>query len=185
MLGIDPSMTATGIAVWRRPTRPGAPPVTYTLTASAPSTEAPLVRWRRILAKVWPECAGRTLIAVESLPQGRIEVSAMFIERAGLLALLQYGADARNIPVALINPSTLKGYATGSGRAGKHLMVQRCRTDLGLDPASDNEADAAWCMAMALDHYGLAPGRPRSTPTLKQQTHRRVVRWPNWTTDDE
>lgn len=175
IMGVDPSMTATGIAVLRNG-------VTYTLTATSPPDEDAVTRWRRILAKVWREVDGPTLMVVEDLPVGRFDVSAMYVERAGLGALLRYGADARSIPVALVNVATLKVFATGKGRADKHLMT---REALHRYPAisvrNDNEADALWLLAMGCQRYLNPAVNPLRRPmSAKQAASLDVVRWPHW-----
>lgn len=175
-MGVDPSMTATGVAVLRNG-------ITYTLTATSPSTEDAVTRWRRILAKVWREVDGSTLMVVETLPVGPIKESGLLIERAGLLALLQYGADARNVPVALVNPNTLKVFATGKGRdVSKQQMTYAARTDLRQDPRNDNESDALWCLAMGCAHYLNPIANPLAVHGLskKRAGALDVVRWPNW-----
>lgn len=175
-MGVDPSMTATGVAVLRNG-------ITYTLTATSPSTEDAVTRWRRILAKVWREVDGSTLMVVESLPVGPIKESGMLIERAGLLALLRYGADARNVPVALVNPSTLKVFATGKGRGvSKQQMTYAAQTELRQAPRNDNESDALWCLAMGCARYVPHLRNPLAVYGLstKRAATLDVVRWPNW-----
>jgi crossover junction endodeoxyribonuclease RuvC len=175
IMGIDPSMTATGVAVLRNG-------ITYTLTATSPSTEDAVTRWRRILAKVWREVEGSTLMIVEDLPVGKFDVSAMFVERAGLLGLLRYGADARGIPVALVNVGTLKLFATGSGRASKQQMTRDAMSQLHQAPRNDNESDALWLLAMGCAHYLNPLVNPLAVHGLSTKRLATLdrVRWPNW-----
>ena len=78
--------------------------------------------------------------------------------------------------IVWVPPSTLKMYATGKGNATKPDMraelIKRC----GLDIKDDNQCDAWWLRAMALDQYG-AP------PVELPASHRRAlhsVKWPGW-----
>lgn len=51
--------------------------------------------------------------------------------------------DTLNLPEpCFVNPSTLKKWATGDGRADKVKMMEFCRSRWKTDPADDNEADA-------------------------------------------
>src|SRR5262245_5270852 len=150
VIGIDPSMTATGIAVWRNGSA-------YAYTSTSPADEDATLRWNRHLAKIFGEIDDpqRTFIAVEDLPKGKIAVTALLIERAGLLALIRYGAARRGVPVALINPSTLKKFATGHGQSSKAAMRASARLLLGVETDNDNEADAVWLQTMAMLQYGI------------------------------
>ncbi|MCE8595675.1 hypothetical protein [Bacteroides fragilis] len=51
--------------------------------------------------------------------------------------------DELNLPEPqFINVSSLKKWATGSGRASKREMIEACRSRFNYQPADDNEADA-------------------------------------------
>lgn len=169
IIGVDPSMAATGLAVWRNERA-------YCDTLTTSPRAGTVIRWREILQRVWSQVDGPTVMVVETLPVGHTGVSNLLIERAGLLALLQYGASSRDIPFALVNPTTLKMYATGKGNASKADMLAAARDDRA-DVRNDNEADAYWCATMALDHYRY--GRTlRSIP--RQAEALRRVEWPIW-----
>lgn len=170
-------MTATGVGIVRW--QPKQPPKVYSYTVKTLSTMDSPGRWRLIIQRLWKEIEiGSTLMVVETLPPGRIEGSGQLIERAGLLALVRYGCDARGVPVALINPKTLKKFATGHGGAGKGDMVGAARSELKALPHNDNEADALWLAAMGCYQYG-GPLLP-ATLTRQQKEAVGVVRWPHW-----
>jgi hypothetical protein len=58
------------------------------------------------------------------------------------------------IPFALMAPSALKKYATGSGRATKPDMRAALLRRTGIDIRDDNECDAWWLRAAGLDALG-------------------------------
>lgn len=58
---------------------------------------------------------------------------------------------------AVIAPATLKKYATGAGNAKKPDMRMELYKRAGIDLADDNQVDAWWLRAAALDHYGEPP----------------------------
>lgn len=54
-----------------------------------------------------------------------------------------------------VNPSTLKKFATGDGRATKECMVRACREKYRYDPPDDNAADACHLYHYYLRKYRL------------------------------
>lgn len=46
-------------------------------------------------------------------------------------------------------PTSIKKFATGNGRATKQQMVRAAKTVLGIEPRSDDEADALFILEMA------------------------------------
>lgn len=51
--------------------------------------------------------------------------------------------------VESFHPSTIKAFATGSGRAKKPQMMRACQTHFGIVPVDDNEADAIFICELA------------------------------------
>lgn len=172
VIGIDPSLTATGVAVWRNGK-------TYSFTVCTSTTDADEERWGAVLARIWGECGApgdRTFVGIETLAPG-MPMTGKMIERAGLLALLRYGASRRGHPVVLVNPSTLKKFATGHGGSNKRAMMQAARLLLGANPDNDNEGDAVWVRAMVCTRYGVDVPPNLTTTQIDSMD---VVRWPNW-----
>lgn len=58
------------------------------------------------------------------------------------------------VPYVDVPPASLKKYATGKGRAKKELVLVEAVKRLGYEGSSNDEADALWLRAMALDAYG-------------------------------
>lgn len=58
--------------------------------------------------------------------------------------------------VAIVSPSSLKLYATGRGNARKAEVFAEAIRRLGYSGSSDDEADALWLRALALDELGFA-----------------------------
>jgi Holliday junction resolvasome RuvABC endonuclease subunit len=173
VIGGDLSMAASGIAIWRNGT-------TYTHTITTPATMDKVGRWRTVVQRIWAHVDGPTVVIVEDLPRGDVGGGTQLIERAGLLALVEYGCDARDIPFVLVNPSTLKVYATGKGNASKQDMLTAAR-HMRAEPGNHNEADAWWLATMALDNYRY--GRTFA-PNARQAEALTRVRWPHWTWKD-
>lgn len=69
---------------------------------------------------------------------------------AGLRAVCLLRLFELDVPAVLVEPTRLKRYATGNGRADKDAMVAAAVAD-GAEPRNDDEADAYW-----LRHLGRA-----------------------------
>lgn len=62
---------------------------------------------------------------------------------AELRGVLLEVCDELNLPEPeFVNPSTLKKFATGDGRATKEQMMRACREKYRYEPPDDNAADA-------------------------------------------
>jgi Holliday junction resolvasome RuvABC endonuclease subunit len=82
------------------------------------------------------------------------------------------------IPWAYVPVPTLKKYATGSGSADKHAMINACR-DVGVEPKDDNEADAAWLRLAGIHRYDrLAPSPAHALSLELISGPRTRVKWP-------
>lgn len=78
------------------------------------------------------------------------------------------------IPYVLVNPSTLKLYATGSSSADKTAMTLAAYKRMEREFTDDNECDAAWLRAAGHAAYG-AP--TVSMPQANTEALRRAT-WP-------
>lgn len=72
--------------------------------------------------------------------KGGFKSSVKLAEFRGILFEV---CDTFNLPEpALVNPKTLKKWATGNGNADKQDMITCCIRRWGIEPVDDNEADA-------------------------------------------
>lgn len=83
-------------------------------------------------------------IVIEDVSCGRsgkeFKASVKLSEFRGILFEI---CDTLDIPEpAIVNPRTVKKWATGDGNADKTKMVNFCRLRWKTDPCDDNEADA-------------------------------------------
>ena len=71
---------------------------------------------------------------------GGFKSSVKLAEFRGILLEI---CDTLDLPEpTFINPSTVKKWATGNGRADKKMMIDFCISRWGINPIDDNEADA-------------------------------------------
>lgn len=152
VVGLDLSLTATGIAVLAHPVHAGTPNAPQTVSVGArgshDATEAETaIRIRRqavdVLATVGKLAPKVSLVVVEALPRPNPNAPGRHSERCGLYWTLFAELVARRIPVASCSPTALKSFATGSGKAEKSDMIAAARA---LWPhariGDDNQADA-------------------------------------------
>lgn len=148
VLALDLSLTATGVAwhqgvdVWR--SKPSKKDIPFEISRLAYFE-------RKVLDHV--ENYTTDLVVIESLLQNR----ANGVAALGMLhGVIRTALHWRDIPVALVPPSSLKKYATGTGNAQKPDMRMALYKRAFLDERDDNIVDAHWLYYMALDHYGCA-----------------------------
>jgi Holliday junction resolvasome RuvABC endonuclease subunit len=143
VLGLDPSLTATGIAY------PDGR--TATVKTRQKDGDYRLVLIRRAIREA--AAMGVDLAMIEDLPT--------HAHGAGLTGMAQgcvrEPLSEAGISCALIPPATLKFYATGNGAASKALMKKVAEEVAGIQFTDDNQCDAFWARIMGLDYLGCAP----------------------------
>lgn len=163
VLGLDLSLTATGIAL------PGG----HTYTVGGPAGRGDH-RLLDIVTALHSSLRDRPDLAVlEDLPTHAkgAGITGM-VHGAVRLYLVQEG-----IPYALVTAATLKAYATGNGSADKHAMRMAAYKRAGREFGDDNQADAWWLRAAGLDHYGTAE---HVLPAAQRARLKKVI-WPDLT----
>lgn len=170
ILGLDLSMTATGICLPDGTTR--------TIKTNAKHGDR---RLQHIVDQVGlalgegPDDIGDgvDLVVMEEAPPGlkgpAIKAIHM-VHGAVRLWLIDFGT-----PYVAINPTTLKGYATGSTSADKTAMAMAAYKRTGREFADDNACDAWWLRAAGLDWYGT----PEFELPKAQRERLAKVAWPD------
>lgn len=146
VIGIDPSMTATGLAY--------ADGFTATVTFSKATTgDARLAHIAMHIKEVdvMPMTGQSVDLAVlEDLPT--------HAHGAGITGMVQgvirYQLIRDGIPYLTVPAATLKKYATGKGNATKPDMRMELYKRTGIDLKDDNQVDAAWLRLLGLDLLG-------------------------------
>lgn len=143
MLGLDLSMTATGVAL----------PSGLTLTIKPKGSGDQ--RLMQIASEAMGATAGGIDLAVlEDMPARLMANAAKaigFVHGAVRLSLLEAG-----VPYVAVSPATLKAFATGKGNADKPAMAVAAFKRAGLEAVDDNQVDAAWLRWAGLDRLGHA-----------------------------
>ncbi len=165
ILGVDPSLTALGLAL----------PDGTTTTLRTKLTGCDRLIWLRGKVIERAEVYGRSgvwdevqAVAIEGYSMGSPGRGTHAHAIGELGGVLRVALHERSIPVVEVPPATLKVYATSRGNAAKNEVLVAAVNRLGYDGHDDNAADALWLRAVLLD----ALGHPVvSLP----QTHRRAL----------
>ena len=159
VIGLDLSMTATGIA-----TGDGG---TFTVRTKAVG-DARLVVIANAVIGVAQEC---DLAVIEDLPT--------HAKSAGITGMVHGAVRAAlivaRVPYALITPASVKKFATGKGNAGKPDMAVAAFKRASMEFRDDNECDAWWLRAMALEQYRQPL---MEMPVLNRSALAGVKAWP-------
>lgn len=139
ILGVDLSLTATGIAM----------PDGQTETLRTQLRGLPRMSW--IVHQIIGRASGVDVIVLEgAFIGGHVNLSELHMLH-GALRLRFFHCDHL---VAIVAPSTLKFFATGKGNAKKPDMRMALFKRAGLDLADDNQVDAYFLRAAGMEYYG-------------------------------
>ena len=129
VVGLDPSLTATGIA-W----------ADETFSVSGGKGDDRLTDIHHAVTDI---CDGATLAVIEDLPvHGHGAGKTGMAQGVVRLALLDLC-----VPYVLVPPAVVKRFATGRGNATKPDLRMELYKRTGLDLAKDDEVDAWWLRA--------------------------------------
>ena len=147
-VGIDPSLTGTGVCVIDR----DAGVETEKLITTTPKLTIEQ-RYEKIMTElsfVW-KIVRLHGIYIEGLSFGSRGQS--MLELAGLHYLIRFHMHTLEVPYRVIPPSTLKKFITGKGNAKKEMMLLHCFKKFNVEYSENNMCDA-YCLARyALDNY--------------------------------
>lgn len=163
VLGLDLSMTATGICL------PDGG--TLTVKTDPKHGDRRLAQIRNVIADMVGLDRPDLAVLEEAPPglKGPAIKAIHMVQGVARLALLDLG-----VPYAVVNPSTLKVYATGRKGADKTAMAMAAFKRAGLEFADDNQCDAWWLRLMGLDWNGQSP----VMLPMAQRDAMKAVTWP-------
>lgn len=177
IMGIDPSMTATGVARYQRGRWTFATIRTNTRTGIAP------YRWHiitRSIRELMPYTPGPVYMAVEEYPWLMLKKGARgAVDRLGLRGVLLHNLFEMGIDYVEVSPTAVKAFAGGGNLDKTQMRAAACdalRQDIGQEvmPADSHQADAFWIAQMYVTAASLA--REWLTPARQQALS--TVEWP-------
>ncbi|PTR42045.1 Holliday junction resolvasome RuvABC endonuclease subunit [Rhodococcus sp. OK611] len=152
IVGLDPSLTAAGIAVVKHPRHADTPNRPRLAAVGAQGHRGATLPERSIRVGEQAERILRAmpatvcLVMIEALPlvPPNPNAASLFQERAALVLRVVEYLTKRRIPVVDVNVATLKLWATGNGRAEKTAVLEAMQTlwphaEIG---DNDNKSDA-------------------------------------------
>jgi Holliday junction resolvasome RuvABC endonuclease subunit len=153
VVGIDPSLAATGIATEDE---------TWTVRTESSDPERLLKIYSAVERALYrnPVIGNHYLAVIEDLPKnGKSAGLTGMSQGAVRLACIQTAT-----PYYLVPPGTLKKFATGVGNCDKHLMRMAAFKRAGVEFPDDNQADAWWLRQLGLHLAGsfLAMDLPKA-----------------------
>lgn len=158
ILGVDPSLTALGLAL----------PDGTTTTLRTKLTGCDRLVWLRDVVMGITKVHRVNIVAIEGYSMGSPGRGTHAHAIGELGGVLRVALHEHGVPVVEVPPATLKCFATGRGNAPKNEVLVAAVNRLGYDGHDDNAADALWLRALLLD----ALGHPVVT---LPQTHRRAL----------
>ena len=163
VLGLDLSMTATGICL------PDGR--TLTVATDAKTKDMRLRTIRNAVGDAVRENMTELVVMEEAPPglKGPAIKAIHMVQGSVRTCLLDLG-----VPYAVVNPSTLKRYATGKPGADKTAMAMAAYKRADLEFADDNQCDAWWLRMMGLDWNGYCP----VLLPMAQRDAMKAVTWP-------
>ena len=160
IIGLDLSITCTGISLPDGRTLPLRPQT---------KGDERLVDLRDQV-RYWADTSDAGLVVLEDLAglyRGEAARVIPMLHGVVRTALMDLG-----VPYMLINPSSLKRFATGSGTADKTAMRMAAFKRLGREYGTSDECDADWLRVAGQTVYGQTewlgqPGDTRALETLR------------------
>lgn len=168
IVGIDPSLTATGIA------RADGGLVTVGSKPTDGTVSAELTRVVTLVEQIVIAAQPFDLVVIEAPSFGQGKQAGDHL-RAGLWWLLTSRLSAARAEVVRVPPAVLKKLATGKGNATKPDMRMALFQRAGVDCRDDNQVDAWWLRECGRQHFDH-PGR-LSLPALNLGALAKV-QWP-------
>jgi len=177
IIGVDPSITSTGLVTWRNGRIFVATVATHPAAVMAQRHHDIAMR----ILTMAERNRANTLVVMEGRIKPGDDAVNTALDLAELRGVINHALHVQGIARVDVHPMTLKVFATGNGRALKSDMTVAARNRLGqhLHVTNDDEADAAFLLAMALHHYRL----PLCTTTDKQAMAAERAPWPPFTLD--
>jgi Holliday junction resolvasome RuvABC endonuclease subunit len=151
ILGLDLSLTGTGICVVESNAGDGKGLLATINTTAKTRTEDRLISIRRTIAQA---SNGADAAIIEGLSYG--SVGGAQAERSALHWMVRVDLYQLGVPYVVVTPMSLKKFVCGTAKAEKSMMIREVYRRWNVVAANDNEADAAALAHLGLVYYGQA-----------------------------
>jgi Holliday junction resolvasome RuvABC endonuclease subunit len=167
VIGLDLSIVATGVCL----------PTGQMTTIKPPGEGDERLSFLRSALGYYLAATEPDVAVIEEVPPA-MRGGTITLVRLGLVhGIARELLAGWHVPFAYMQTTKLKKYATGGGRGDKQAMIDAA-LDVGRQPRNADEADAFWCWAAGVHHYGGGPAG------VKQDLSRELLRglkWPDLT----
>lgn len=155
VIGIDPSLTGTGIAYHNHTTTVKTKPTAGDLTSRNTRLNTILAALDNAVLGIKPwDFEGNTDLVVLETP-ALTKANAGTTMLNGLFWRIVADLHTLEIPVTEATPTTLKKFATGKGNATKPDMRMALYQRAGIDLKDDNQVDAWWLAELGRHLLGI------------------------------
>ncbi|WP_141211273.1 RuvC family protein [Enemella dayhoffiae] len=145
VIGIDPSLTATGICTT------AGDLITLRSTPTAGGLPEELARIEALTGRILAHADGADVAVIEAPSFGQSRQGGEHI-RAGLWWMIVAALTHADISTVRVPPAALKKFATGRGNATKPDMRMALYQRASIDCRDDNQVDAFWLRQIGLHH---------------------------------
>lgn len=153
VVGIDPSLTSTGIAVRARNGTVAVHRIESTGSATA-TWEERRTRLAQLAVSITAELPSDAFVVIEAPSYGSVGGAAF--DRTGLWWFAYQALYAKGCRVIPVSPSQRAKYATGNGRASKDkVLAAAIRRYMDIDITGNDVADAVVLMAIGCRLLGM------------------------------
>lgn len=182
IVGLDLSLTSSGIARAETDPRIDAPPIIRVARVTSKPPPAARVtlasrslRLRKIAGDVFGYCVGADLVVIEG-PSYASDSGAAH-DRAGVWWMVVGRLTGQGYNVVEVPPTCVKTYGTGRGNAGKdEVLAATIRRYPAVEVSGNDEADALLLAAMGARFIG------QPIEEALPQTHTRAMARVKWST---
>jgi Holliday junction resolvasome RuvABC endonuclease subunit len=151
ILGLDLSLTGTGMCVVESNAGDGKGLLATINTTAKTRTEDRLISIRRTIAQA---SNGADAAIIEGLSYG--SVGGAQAERSALHWMVRVDLYQLGVPYVVVTPMSLKKFVCGTAKAEKSMMIREVFRRWNVEAKNDNEADAAALAHLGLVYYGQA-----------------------------
>ena len=151
ILGLDLSLTGTGMCVVESNAGDGKGLLATINTTAKTRTEDRLISIRRTIAQA---SSGADAAIIEGLSYG--SVGGAQAERSALHWMVRVDLYQLGVPYVIVTPMSLKKFVCGTAKAEKSMMIREVFRRWNVEAKNDNEADAAALAHLGLVYYGQA-----------------------------
>jgi len=169
-VGIDASLTGTGVAVKR-----GSVIMVETIKTTPDAFENDLARMIHIRNTIMAKMPNDVkLVCIEDFFTGMHAGSGIRLAMLG--AIIRVAMYEKGIAFLIVAPTSLKKWILGKGVGEKNLILREVYRKLGMSVENDNEADGVVLAHLAEQLHCELTGIPYESPKYQQEVIKNLLK---------